>query len=225
MKSTMEYFREISAIPRASGHEEKIADFICSTAEKNGLFYRRDSHNNVFVRKPASQDKQNMPSVLLAAHTDMVCEKTSESGHDFSSDPLTLVEKNGFVSALATTLGADNGGGVAVMLRLMEDGEASHQQTEFLFTSSEETGMQGAENFDYSLVSSDYIINLDSEKSATAKAGIPVLPSEAAPPTSSLVRFFPAFAERTNGLLMARTLFFSIKKVKSAIAASIAAEP
>ncbi len=171
MKSTMEYFREISAIPRASGHEEKIADFICSTAEKNGLFYRRDSHNNVFVRKPASQDKQNMPSVLLAAHTDMVCEKTSESGHDFSSDPLTLIEKNGFVSALATTLGADNGGGVAVMLRLMEDGEASHPQTEFLFTSSEETGMQGAENFDYSLVSSDYIINLDSEKSATACIG------------------------------------------------------
>ena len=171
MKQTIDYFKDISVIPRASGSEEKIAGYICDLADKNRLYRYRDSADNVLVKKPATPGYENRPSVLLTAHTDMVCEKTPDSVHDFSGDAIKIIEKDGFLSADKTTLGADNGGGVAVMLRLMENNESPHPQLEFLFTSSEETGMQGAAAFDYSLIDSDFVINLDSENFSSVCIG------------------------------------------------------
>ncbi len=166
----MKYFSEISKIPRASGNEGAIADHICGFAKERGLFCVKDEHNNVFVRKSASAGFEDRAPILLQAHTDMVCEKTADSEHDFSRDPIIPIISNGRVHADKTTLGADDGAGVAVMLRLMDDKEPMGE-TEYLFTASEETGMDGAFGFDYSLVHSDKVINLDSEEELNACIG------------------------------------------------------
>ena len=99
MKQTIDYFKDISVIPRASGSEEKIAGYICDLADKNRLYRYRDSADNVLVKKPATPGYENRPSVLLTAHTDMVCEKTPDSVHDFSGDAIKIIEKDGFLSA------------------------------------------------------------------------------------------------------------------------------
>ena len=166
----MEYFTEIIKIPRASGNEGAIAEYICDFAKKRGLFCIKDEYNNVFVRKEASKGFEDRKPVLFQAHTDMVCEKTADSEHDFSKDPITPVFSNGRVYANKTTLGADDGAGVAVMLRLMDE-NAPMGETEYLFTTSEETGMDGARGFDYSLIHSDKVVNLDSEDELEACIG------------------------------------------------------
>lgn len=156
-----EYFKQICRIPHGSGNESAIADYIESIANENGLFCIRDDLNNVFVRKNASVGMENKKPVLFAAHTDMVCEKLPSSTHDFEKDPLTLIEQDGFVRANGTTLGADDGAGVAIMLSLMTDTTLIAPVTEYLFTTTEETGMYGAIGFDYSHVVSQKVINLD----------------------------------------------------------------
>lgn len=166
-----EYFKEISAIPRGSGNEAEIAKYIKKEAEKHGLFCLLDGLNNVYVRKSASKGRESVPSVLFAAHTDMVCEQLPDRTHDFEKDPLTLIEKDGYVSADGTTLGADDGAGVALMLSIMTDPDLDAPQTEYLFTSSEETGMDGAFGFDYSRICSETVINLDSEDECCACIG------------------------------------------------------
>ena len=166
----MKYFSEIIKIPRASGNEGEIAEYICDFAKKRGLFCVKDEYNNVFVRKEASKGYEDRNPVLFQAHTDMVCEKTADSAHDFSKDPITPVLSNGRVYANKTTLGADDGAGVAVMLRLMDESEPMGE-TEFLFTTSEETGMDGAAGFDYSLIRSEKVVNLDSEEELEACIG------------------------------------------------------
>ena len=166
----MEYFTEIMKIPRASGNEGAIAEYICDFAKKRGLFCVKDEYNNVFVRKSASKGFGDRKPVLFQAHTDMVCEKTADASHDFSKDPITPVYKNGRVYADKTTLGADDGAGVAVMLRLMDESEPMGE-TEYLFTTCEETGMDGAKGFDYSLIHSEKVVNLDSEDELEACIG------------------------------------------------------
>lgn len=166
----MEYFTEIMKIPRASGNEGAIAEYICDFAQKRGLFCVKDEYNNVFVRKSASEGFEDRKPVLFQAHTDMVCEKTADSPHDFSKDPITPVYKNGRVYADKTTLGADDGAGVAIMLRLMDECEPMGE-TEYLFTTCEETGMDGAKGFDYSLIHSEKVVNLDSEDELEACIG------------------------------------------------------
>ncbi len=161
-KRLFEIFEEISAIPRGSGNEEGIADYICDYAEKLGLFYIRDQVNNVFVRREAGKGYENAASVLLQGHTDMVCEKNVSTAHDFTRDPLKLRVKDGFLSADGTTLGADDGVAVAMMLALLELDE-DMPMLECLFTVSEETSLLGAEAFDYSVVRSRKMINMDSE--------------------------------------------------------------
>lgn len=167
----IDFFKEISKIPRGSGNEAAIAEYIEKLALDQGLFCVRDKENNVFVRKPAHRDFEGAPSVLFAAHTDMVCEKLPSSQHDFHTDPLEIIEKDGFIFANETTLGADDGAGCALMLSLMCDIELKAPETEYLFTSSEETGMIGADKFDYSYVHSDMVINLDSEEEFNACIG------------------------------------------------------
>lgn len=159
----LEYFYEISRIPRSSGKEEKIADYLCDFAEKHGLEYYRDSAKNVLINKPASKGYESAPAFCLQGHTDMVCEKTLSSAHDFLCDPIDVYEENGKLKAHGTTLGADDGAAVAMMLALLS-GDCKAPRLQCLFTAEEETGLFGAGRFDYSLITSDYMINIDGEE-------------------------------------------------------------
>ncbi len=155
------YFEEISAIPRESYHEEKIADYLVNFAKERNLEWYRDDTNNVFIKAPATAGMENKAPVLLQGHTDMVCEKNSNVEHDFSKDPLKLYLDGDLLRARGTTLGADDGSAVAMMLTLLDGELEAHPPIECLFTAAEETGMDGAKNFDYSLISARRMINLD----------------------------------------------------------------
>ena len=157
------YFEEISAIPRGSGNEKGIADYIVAFAKKRGLTCYRDEINNVFVRMPATKGRENEGAVMLQGHTDMVCEKNFDTEHDFENEGIKLVLDGDILRADGTTLGADNGVAVALMLAILDGELDSHPTIECLFTTSEEVGLDGAKAFDYNLVTADKMINLDSE--------------------------------------------------------------
>lgn len=161
----MKYFEEISAIPRPTFGEERIADYLCDFAKARGLEYYRDSANNVFIKKSGSGGRENDPPILLQGHTDMVCEKNEDTEHDFLTEGLELYEDNGLLRARGTTLGADNGDAVAVMLYVLDGAEGhlpSHPPIECLFTASEEVGLDGAKSFDYTRIKARRMINMDS---------------------------------------------------------------
>ncbi len=166
-----EFFKELSAIPRPSGHEDKIAAYLCDFAQKRDLYCLRDEYNNVFIRRPAAPGYENVSPVLLQAHTDMVCEAAPGVCHDFDNDKLKLCVKDGRVYAEGTTLGGDDGAGVAVMLDILADEALTAGELECLFTASEETGMEGIFGFDFSLLHSERVINLDSEEEGCACIG------------------------------------------------------
>ena len=157
------YFEEISAIPRGSGNEKGIADYIVDFANKRGLYCYRDEVNNVFVRMPASAGRENEGAVMLQGHTDMVCEKNADVVHDFEKDGIKLVLNGDLLTADGTTLGADNGVAVAMMLAILDGELESHPAIECLFTVSEEVGLDGAKAFDYSIAKAEKMLNLDSE--------------------------------------------------------------
>lgn len=157
-------FAEISAIPRCSGNEEKIRSFIESFADKHGLEHESDSVGNVVVRKPAHSSMLDAPAVVLQGHLDMVCEKNQGVEHDFSIDPITFVRDGDWLRANNTTLGADNGIAVAMILALLEDPEAVHGPLEALFTVDEEEGLIGAAGLSSGFVNGRRLINLDSEE-------------------------------------------------------------
>ena len=154
------YFEEVSAIPRASGNEKGIADYLVQFAEEHGLSCYRDETNNVFIKKPASAGKEESAPLLLQAHTDMVAEKNANVKHDFAREGIRLVQEGNILRADGTTLGADDGYGVAMILTVLAECE-EHPALECLFTSSEETGMDGVVAFDYSRISSRKLLNLD----------------------------------------------------------------
>ncbi len=166
-----EYFKSISKIPRGSGNEAQIAEYLCDFAKENELFYVKDENNNVFIRREAASGFEDKAPVLLQAHTDMVCESASGVAHDFQKDPIELVINGDVVTANGTTLGADDGAGVAVMMDILADKELKAREIECLFTSSEETGMEGAFGFDYSQINSELMVNLDSEEELNACIG------------------------------------------------------
>ncbi len=165
------YFEEISAIPRMSLHEEKIADYVESFAKERGLFCVRDAANNVFAVKEATKGRENDPAVLLQGHTDMVCEKNAGVDHDFLTEGLKLYIDGDFIKAEGTTLGADNGVAVAMMLAALDGEYTTHPRIECLFTSGEEIGLVGAGAFDYSLISARRMINLDSAEEGFVTVG------------------------------------------------------
>jgi len=156
-------FRKILFIPRESGHEEKIIEFLSAFAESLSLPYSVDKAGNVLITAPATKGMEKAPVVILQSHTDMVCEKRAGAVHDFSKDPIKADVKNGWLTAKDTTLGADCGIGIAATLAILEDKDAVHGPMECLFTASEETGMDGAFGLDESLLSGKILINLDSE--------------------------------------------------------------
>lgn len=157
------YFEEISKIPRGSGNEAEIAAFVESFASARGLLVIRDGANNVYIRKSASPGRENEPGVVLQGHLDMVCEANSDVVHDFTKDPIRLVRNGDILTADGTTLGADNGVAVALMLALLDDDSVSHPMLECIFSSDEEMGMTGMRAFDASVVQGRKMINLDSE--------------------------------------------------------------
>lgn len=164
-------FKEISKIPRNSKNEDKIAEFLCDYAKQRNLWYIKDEYNNVLIKKKASNGYENKKTILFQAHTDMVCEKTIDSTHDFSKDAIEIIETKETLTAKDTTLGADDGIGVAYLLLLLDDDEISHPNIECLFTTQEEIGMNGARAFNYSNINASYLINLDGEEENTAIVG------------------------------------------------------
>ena len=165
------YFAEIARIPRPSKHEERIARYVVETAEKLGLAARRDGCGNVVVRKPASPGREKVRSICLQSHLDMVCEKNADRVHDFLKDPIELVRKGAVLTANGTTLGADNGVGVATNLAIMADRSLAHGPLELLFTVEEEIGLTGALNLSPNLLESRTLLNLDSEEEGAVYVG------------------------------------------------------
>ncbi len=158
----IKFFEEITKIPRESGHEEKIAEYLINFAKERNLEYKKDKVGNVLIIKEASKGKEDVPSLVLQSHQDMVCEKTPESTHNFETDPIKYVIEDGWMIAKETTLGADDGIGVAASLALL-DSDIAMGRLECLFTTSEETGMDGAMGLEEGFFTSKTLINLDSE--------------------------------------------------------------
>lgn len=157
------FFSEINKVPRPSKKEQKIVHYIIKVSEELGLKYKVDDTGNIVVQKPAAKGYENLRSVVLQSHVDMVCEKNADVDHDFDKDPIQTFIENGWVKARGTTLGGDDGIGMAVQLALMESNEIPHGPLEFLFTIDEETGLTGAKGLKTGFVESRILLNLDSE--------------------------------------------------------------
>jgi len=162
-KSVWKHFDEIRKIPRCSKHEEKIREYIINFAKKNNLKFKTDKSGNVVISKPASKGMEDKPTVILQGHMDMVCEKNSTVKFDFAKDPIQLKLKGDVLTADGTTLGADNGIGLAISLAILEDKTLKHGPIEALYTVDEETGLTGAFALQSNMLSGRILLNLDSE--------------------------------------------------------------
>ncbi len=155
------YFEEICNIPHGSGNTDQIADYCVNFAIEHNLKHIRDDANNVVIYKDGSKGYEKSKTLILQGHIDMVCQKTPDSDIDFETDGLEIFVDGDFVKAKGTTLGADNGIAVAMVLAILESDEISHPPIEAVFTSDEEIGMLGALKLDASLLSGNRMINLD----------------------------------------------------------------
>lgn len=161
--SLWQHFAAIARIPRPSKHEERAAAYVVERARELGLPVRRDDVGNVLVTKPATKGMEDRRTVVLQSHLDMVCQKTPDSTHDFANDPIAARIDGEVVRADRTTLGADNGIGVAAALAVLASTNIAHGPIEALFTVDEETGMTGANGLKPGFLSGDILLNLDSE--------------------------------------------------------------
>ncbi len=157
------YFHEITQIPRPSKKEEKVIAFIRNFSEKHKLDYKIDDAGNILVCKNATPGRESHKTVILQAHMDMVCEKNSDVEFNFETDPIQTYVDGDWVKARGTTLGGDNGVGIAMMLAILASESLEHPALECLFTVDEETGLTGAFALDNKLLHGDVLINLDSE--------------------------------------------------------------
>lgn len=158
------YFEKLSQIPRGSGNEKEVSDYLVSFAKEHNLECVQDSALNVVIKKKATAGYEKSPAVVLQGHMDMVCEKNIDTEHDFSKDPLKLRIIDDMVYATGTTLGADNGIAVAMGLAILASNEYEHPAIELLVTTSEETGMDGAMALDPKNIEGRTFINIDSEE-------------------------------------------------------------
>lgn len=156
-------FHALTQVPRPSGHLEKVQQFLLDFAAKAGVEAFKDSGNNIVMRKPATPGYENRKTVLLQAHMDMVPQKTPESKHNFETDPIETYVDGEWVRAKGTTLGADDGIGVAAIMAVMEAKDLNHGPVEALITADEETGMYGANDLPEGELNADILMNLDSE--------------------------------------------------------------
>lgn len=155
------YFKDISSIPRKSGEEEKIAKYLINFAIERNLKYYSDKYNNVVIWKEASPGYEYKEILGLQCHTDMICEKRKNIQHDFSKDPLNLIVDGDYIKATNTTLGADNGIGVAYILAILDSAKILSPKLECIFTTEEETTMNGVNYLDASILESKKIISFD----------------------------------------------------------------
>ncbi|MBN2012713.1 aminoacyl-histidine dipeptidase [candidate division KSB1 bacterium] len=170
-KEVLKWFEEITKIPRCSKHEEKIAAWLIDWAKQNNFSYKMDDIKNLVIQVPGSKGYENAGPVIIQGHLDMVCEKTPDSTHDFSKDPIKLVYDGEWLTADKTTLGADNGIAIAMAMAMSLDKDLAHPPLELLFTVDEETGLTGATKLSPDLLKGRILINVDSEDEGVFTVG------------------------------------------------------
>jgi dipeptidase D len=166
-KNVLTYFSELSMVPRGSGANINISNYLVEFAKKHQLEYVQDEALNVIIKKPATIGYEAHTPVILQGHMDMVCVKEKGCAHDFVNEGLELIVDGEWIHANQTTLGADDGIALAYSLALLADDEISHPALEVVITTDEETGMDGAKALDASILSGKYMINIDSEDEGT----------------------------------------------------------
>ena len=170
-KEVWKHFDVLAATPRPSTKEAAARAYVLSRAKELGLESTQDAAGNVVVRKPARPGRENATPALLQGHLDMVCEKNEGTAHNFDTDAIKLVRDGDWLKADGTTLGSDNGVGVAAALAVMESTDIAHGPLEFVFTIDEETGLTGAAEFKGGVLKSRYFLNLDNEETGTICIG------------------------------------------------------
>src|SRR5450631_1612959 len=170
-QAVWKHFDVLAATPRASTKEAAARNYVLAQAAKLGLKTTQDAAGNVVVTKPARPGREGATMALLQGHLDMVCEKNEGTAHDFDADPIKVVRDGDWLKAEGTTLGSDNGVGVAAALAVMESNDIAHGPLEFVFTIDEETGLTGASAFPGGLLKSKYFLNLDNEEKGTLCIG------------------------------------------------------
>lgn len=170
-KEVFSYFYDISQIPRESGNEKGISDFLVKFAKDRNLEVNQDEALNVVIKKPASKGYEDRPTVALQGHMDMVAVKVDDSDHDFEKDPIELLVEGDYLTANGTTLGADDGIGVAFIMAILDNDELEHGPIEAVITTAEETSMLGANALDLSQLDAKYLINIDSEEEGILTIG------------------------------------------------------
>lgn len=170
-KILWKHFDALAAIPRASTKEAAARQYVLAQAERLGLKAEHDPVGNTVIRKPARAGHEGAPVAALQGHLDMVCEKNEGTPHNFDSDGIRIVRDGDWLKADGTTLGADNGIGVAAALAVMESQDIAHGPLEFVFTIDEETGLTGAAEFPAGLLKSKFFLNLDGEEKGTLCIG------------------------------------------------------
>jgi dipeptidase D len=170
-KEVWKHFEAITKIPRPSTKEEAARNYVLGIAKRLGLETVQDKVGNTVIRKPAHKGRENAPMALLQGHLDMVCEKNEGTPFNFDTDPIKTYRDGDWIKAEGTTLGSDNGIGVAAALAVMESTDIAHGPLEFVFTIDEETGLTGAAEFPGGLLKSKYFLNLDNEETGTLCIG------------------------------------------------------
>lgn len=165
------FFEEISKIPHGSGNTAKIADYLVAFADERGLEVKRDSADNVIIKKGATEGYETRPTVILQGHTDMVLAQTSESKINMETDGLELYRDGDFLRAVGTTLGGDDGVAVAYALALLDSSDLHHPPIEALFTTDEEVGLDGAKAIDPACIDGRIMINIDSDEEGVFTVG------------------------------------------------------
>ncbi|MDO5017353.1 MAG: aminoacyl-histidine dipeptidase [Porphyromonas sp.] len=162
-KIVFKYFDQITKIPRPSKKEGKIIAYLEEFAKEHNLEYRKDKVGNIVMKKPATKGMEDRKSIIMQSHMDMVCEKNSDVDFNFETDAIRTKIEDGWLKAEGTTLGADNGIGVAAQLAVLASDDIEHGPIEALFTVDEETGLTGAMNVESGFFDSEILLNLDSE--------------------------------------------------------------
>jgi dipeptidase D len=165
------HFDEILKIPRGSKNEQKMREYVISIAQKHGLSYKQDKAGNLVVRKPAASGRESAAAIVLQSHLDMVNDKNAEVQHNFASDAIIPQRDGDYIKATGTTLGSDNGIGVASALAVLESRDIAHGPLELLFTVDEETGLTGATELAKDLLTARRLINLDTEEEGSLYVG------------------------------------------------------
>jgi len=170
-KEVWKHFDALAAIPRASTKEAAAREYVLAQAKHLGLEAIHDDVGNTVIRKPAHAGRQSAPMTLLQGHLDMVCEKNEGTAHNFDTDGIEIERDGDWLRAKGTTLGADNGVGVAAAMAVMESRDIEHGPLEFAFTIDEESGLTGAAEFPGGILKSKYFLNLDNEETGTICIG------------------------------------------------------